>query len=427
MGRTSMRRSVRVRGVGAAGPPSRATPHSFDTWPVRGRPARPRQVVWRFDGCRLLRTIVPHMASISGIASVEARIAGIQSRLGSPSSSRATGVNGPLTTQLAGPVDPTAGFDPFGAAYQAALDAAGIVGVADPGAAGDSIASAGPASSPTAPNTPTIAPGDGTVATFTPAEFAVLDSTAVSTTSDTSTVPRSIGGAGTGAPAPASWSQAGATSLAPHSATAPHSPTPSYGATPSYGTTSSVVVDSKVLDGPVYTGAASRAASASVSAPRSTSAGRYAGFAGAGSSVGTIGGFGAMPVAPELRAHGNGQIPASALEPIGQRGHRLHAPAAEAWTSAVAAARAEGIELRVTDTYRTYDQQVDLVARKGLYSNGGYAAVPGTSNHGWGLAVDADVRDPATLAWLRSNAHRFGFVEAVPREPWHWEFRPSQA
>ena len=65
--------------------------------------------------------------------------------------------------------------------------------------------------------------------------------------------------------------------------------------------------------------------------------------------------------------------------------------------------------------------------RKGLYSEGGYGAVPGTSNHGWGLAVDADVTDPATLTWLRTNAHRFGFVEAVPREPWHWEFRPTQA
>jgi LAS superfamily LD-carboxypeptidase LdcB len=70
---------------------------------------------------------------------------------------------------------------------------------------------------------------------------------------------------------------------------------------------------------------------------------------------------------------------------------------------------------------------VDLVDRKGLYSNGGYGAVPGTSNHGWGLAVDIDVTSPSTMAWVRANAYRFGFVEAVPREPWHWEFRPQQA
>lgn len=146
-----------------------------------------------------------------------------------------------------------------------------------------------------------------------------------------------------------------------------------------------------------------------------------------GSSVGRIGGFGPMPVPPELQAYGNGRIPSEAMVPIGQGGHRLHAPAAQAWMSAVEAAAADGITLRITDSYRSYDQQVDLVRRKGLYSQGGYGAVPGTSNHGWGLAVDVDVSDPATLSWIRSNGWRFGFVEAVPREPWHWEYRPHQA
>jgi LAS superfamily LD-carboxypeptidase LdcB len=97
------------------------------------------------------------------------------------------------------------------------------------------------------------------------------------------------------------------------------------------------------------------------------------------------------------------------------------------WKAAVVAARADGIDLRVTDSYRTYDQQVDLAQRKGLYADGGLAAVPGTSNHGWGLAVDADITNPATMSWLRSNGYKYGFVEAVSREPWHWEFRPSQA
>jgi zinc D-Ala-D-Ala carboxypeptidase len=146
-----------------------------------------------------------------------------------------------------------------------------------------------------------------------------------------------------------------------------------------------------------------------------------------GASVGRIGGFGPMPVPAELQAYGNGTLPAGVLQPIGQAGHALYAPAAEGWKAAVQAAAADGVTLRVTDTYRTYDQQVELVERKGLYAEGGYGAVPGTSNHGWGLALDADVNDPATLSWLRQNGHRFGFVEAVPREPWHWEFRPTQA
>lgn len=147
----------------------------------------------------------------------------------------------------------------------------------------------------------------------------------------------------------------------------------------------------------------------------------------AGQSVGKIGGFGPMPVPSELQVYGNGRIPDGVLQPVGQGSHVLYAPAAEAYQAAVATAAADGIELRITDSYRTYDQQVDLVERKGLYSQGGYGAEPGTSNHGWGLAVDFDVTDPTTLAWLRNNAYRFGFVEAVPREPWHWEFRPTQA
>jgi D-alanyl-D-alanine carboxypeptidase len=138
------------------------------------------------------------------------------------------------------------------------------------------------------------------------------------------------------------------------------------------------------------------------------------------------GGYGTLPVPADLAAYGNGRVPGSALTPIGQGGHRLFAPAAASWQNVVAAARADGIELRITDSYRSYDEQVDLADRKGLYQNGGLAAVPGTSVHGWGMAVDADVRDERTLQWLRVNGPRFGWVETTPREPWHWEFRPTQ-
>ena len=139
-----------------------------------------------------------------------------------------------------------------------------------------------------------------------------------------------------------------------------------------------------------------------------------------------IGGYGSMPVPPSLAAYGNGNVPATALTPIRQSGHRLYAPASAAWDGLVSAAAADGVSIRITDSYRSYDQQVDLVNRKGLYSEGGLGARPGTSSHGWGLAVDADVNDARTLDWIRANGPRFGFVEAVPREPWHWEFRPQQ-
>ena len=73
-------------------------------------------------------------------------------------------------------------------------------------------------------------------------------------------------------------------------------------------------------------------------------------------------------------------------------------------------------------SYRSFDQQVELAGRKGLYSEGGLAAQPGTSKHGWGVAIDADV-DARGLAWMRANASRYGFYETTPREPWHWEYR----
>ncbi len=59
-----------------------------------------------------------------------------------------------------------------------------------------------------------------------------------------------------------------------------------------------------------------------------------------------------------------------------------------------------------------------------MYDKGGAAAVPGKSEHGWGRALDLGLDDKA-LTWLRSNAWKFGFVEAVPGESWHWEFHPA--
>jgi LAS superfamily LD-carboxypeptidase LdcB len=128
---------------------------------------------------------------------------------------------------------------------------------------------------------------------------------------------------------------------------------------------------------------------------------------------------------PELEQYGNGRIPAAALQPIGVGNHRLWAPAATAFTRIVADARAAGVDIGVTDSYRSYDQQVDLARRKGLYSQGGLAATPGTSNHGWGMSLDLDLNSRAQ-SWMRANAGRYGFVEDVPREPWHWTFHGAR-
>jgi D-alanyl-D-alanine carboxypeptidase len=42
------------------------------------------------------------------------------------------------------------------------------------------------------------------------------------------------------------------------------------------------------------------------------------------------------------------------------------------------------------------------------------------------LSIDVDAT-PATLAWLRGYAAQYGFVEDVPREPWHWTFQAGAA
>ncbi len=124
-------------------------------------------------------------------------------------------------------------------------------------------------------------------------------------------------------------------------------------------------------------------------------------------------------------AYANGFLPASALCPIGVPGHALRADAAAAFKELNAA---YGGGLCVTDSYRSYAAQVDVYQRKP-----GLAAVPGTSNHGWGIAVDfcGGVQSFGTPAyqWMKANAPRFGWVHpswAEPGgskpEPWHWEF-----
>jgi LAS superfamily LD-carboxypeptidase LdcB len=115
-------------------------------------------------------------------------------------------------------------------------------------------------------------------------------------------------------------------------------------------------------------------------------------------------------------------------------------PAARAWRALCAAALEAGHTLKISgpsSAYRTYAMQ-ELIFRqrytttpngttgrlwegKVWYKKPGVAAaaVPGTSNHGWGLACDTGEErdgdtgtesiDTGTLEWLRVNAERFGF------------------
>ncbi|SCX49847.1 NlpC/P60 family protein [Klenkia marina] len=128
----------------------------------------------------------------------------------------------------------------------------------------------------------------------------------------------------------------------------------------------------------------------------------------------------------------NGLIPPSALCPLGLAGHALRCDAAAAYRAmSTAYAGAFGSPLCITDSYRSYASQVTLYGQKPAL-----AAVPGTSNHGWGLAVDLcggiESYSTAQYAWMVANAGRFGFIHPTwadqgngREEPWHWEYAGS--
>lgn len=128
----------------------------------------------------------------------------------------------------------------------------------------------------------------------------------------------------------------------------------------------------------------------------------------------------------DLAAYGNGKIPANALGKVGTTGATLWAPAAESLTGMIAAAKKDGVDIGINDSYRSYDEQVDMAKRKGLYSQGGLAAKPGTSEHGWGMAADLELNGKAQ-AWMQKHGAEYDFVNNVRGEPWHWAYKPKTA
>jgi LAS superfamily LD-carboxypeptidase LdcB len=170
------------------------------------------------------------------------------------------------------------------------------------------------------------------------------------------------------------------------------------------------------------------------------------------------------PIAPvvmpaDLTGVTNGQLPTNLLRTV-HGGGQLHHLAARAFDALSAEAfEATGMGLTYTHggTYRSYAQQETLFRSRYIpngagggckswngqqwckkYANLATAATPGTSNHGWGLAVDtaydSDLSDgvgPDDAAgitghpgwsWLLANAGRFGFSWELQSEPWHLRY-----
>ncbi len=131
-----------------------------------------------------------------------------------------------------------------------------------------------------------------------------------------------------------------------------------------------------------------------------------------------------------IEGYSNGAIPAEALCPVwAAAGHRLRADAAFGFDQLSEAYALEfGAPICITDSYRSYEGQVTVYANKP-----DLAAIPGTSNHGWGTATDlcGGIQSFGTPqhGWMRANAPLYGFFlptwaqEGGSRpEPWHWEY-----
>ena len=118
-------------------------------------------------------------------------------------------------------------------------------------------------------------------------------------------------------------------------------------------------------------------------------------------------------------------------------------------------ARAQGYSLFVREGYRTQEEQQRLMDEKiEAYENDGkskseakklaeqWVAIPGTSEHQLGIAVDINADTTKSSSddvynWLAENAHTYGFIKRYPsnktditgviNEPWHYRYVGKEA
>jgi len=127
----------------------------------------------------------------------------------------------------------------------------------------------------------------------------------------------------------------------------------------------------------------------------------------------------------------NGRLPNSQLCELWQKGYYLANPAAVAITAMNDAFRARfGRNMCLVAAYRPIAEQYSLAVTRA-----GYAAEPGTSNHGLGLAVDfcsSETGNAEVYQWLRANGPSYGWDNPTwaraggggSYEPWHFNYTP---
>lgn len=132
------------------------------------------------------------------------------------------------------------------------------------------------------------------------------------------------------------------------------------------------------------------------------------------------------PSGPGTRTTGyvNGRPQSITVSPIGN-GKYLRSDAAAAFNRMKADAARAGVTLSPVSGFRTMAEQTYLY---NLYRSGrgNLAARPGYSNHQGGISVDVSTGgsyNSAAYRWLAANGRRYGFVNDVRGEPWHWTYR----
>ncbi|MEY2665168.1 MAG: hypothetical protein RLZZ480_273 [Candidatus Parcubacteria bacterium] len=124
------------------------------------------------------------------------------------------------------------------------------------------------------------------------------------------------------------------------------------------------------------------------------------------------------------------------------RNHQLHSKVVPYFTDMVSDAKADGIDLWVVSSYRSFETQAQLKGAYTItYGSGAntFSADQGYSEHQLGTTIDFTTKglggglhgfqNTPAYAWLQENAHKYGFVLSYPEgnsyyvfEPWHWRF-----
>jgi len=108
----------------------------------------------------------------------------------------------------------------------------------------------------------------------------------------------------------------------------------------------------------------------------------------------------------------------------------------------LAAAVADGVDIKIVSAYRSFGEQTAIKASyKVVYGSGAnqFSADQGYSEHQLGTTIDftdseigasfSEFEKTEAYRWLENNAYQYGFVLSYPEsnryyqyEPWHWRF-----